>query len=270
VSFTDRDGNSRLWEYAFRNGKADTATRREVLRQDQPYANHNGGQILFGPDGFLYYFFGDGGSGGDPENRAQDLGTWLGKILRIDPRPAGGAPYSVPPDNPFVGREGALPEIWALGLRNPWRNSFDRVTGDLWIGDVGQNTTEEIDVRRNGEAAGANFGWSIFEGTKRFKPSGPDPSSLIAPVLTYPTSEGCAVTGGYLYRGTAIGGLAGAYLFADFCNGRLQVIRVKDDEVVERRDFGAVADQISSFGEDQFGEIYVLSLSDSLYRIVPW
>jgi glucose/arabinose dehydrogenase len=169
VNYTDVQGDTRVVEFAFDDRGADASSRREVLLVDQPYSNHNGGNLAFGPDGYLYIGLGDGGSAGDPEGNAQSLSTMLGKMLRIDPRPEGGEPYGIPRDNPFVGREGTLPEIWAYGLRNPWRYSFDRETGDLWIGDVGQNTREEVDVQAAGTQGGSNFGWDRLEGTQPFE-----------------------------------------------------------------------------------------------------
>ncbi|MDQ3945452.1 MAG: PQQ-dependent sugar dehydrogenase [Actinomycetota bacterium] len=271
ASFTDRGGDSRLWEYAFRNGRADVSTQRELLMQEQPFSNHNGGQIAFGPDGLLYVFFGDGGSGNDPMNNGQRLDTLLGKILRIDPRPSGGLGYTIPPDNPFVGRAGARGEIFAYGLRNPWRSSWDRVTGDMWIGDVGQNALEEIDFCPKDAARGANFGWAAFEGTRR-NPSYvlPPPAEHVPPVHEYELTGGnCAVSGGYVYRGAGVPGLAGGYLFADFCVGEVMALRYEAGKVIERRALGLQVDQLASFGEDHHGELYALSLSGGLFRIDP-
>lgn len=269
ASFTDKEGHSNLWEYAFRDGRADTASKRDILFQTQPFANHNGGQVTFGPDGLLYYFFGDGGSANDPFGNAQNLDTWLGKILRINPTPSEGKPYTVPADNPFVGRAGAKPEIWAYGLRNPWRNSFDKATGDLWIGDVGQNTVEEVDFCPQGAASGANFGWAASEGTRTGPRPVPPASGTIPPVHEYPTSDGCAVTGGYVYRGSRVPGLAGAYLFGDFCNGQIRALRLTAGKVSEQRSLGLEVSNLASFGEDHQGEVYALSLSGGLFRIDP-
>lgn len=269
ASYTNRDGDSRLFEYAFRDGKADTSTQRLVMSQDQPYANHNGGQIIFGPDGFLYYFLGDGGLGGDPHGNAQNLNTWLGKVLRIDPRPSAGQGWTVPPDNPFVGRVDAKPEIFSYGLRNPWRGSFDRLTGDLWIADVGQSTIEEVNFSPKDAARGANYGWDAFEGSKRSDVTTPVPASHVLPVHEYPTSDGCSVTGGYVYRGAAIPALQGAYVFSDFCNGDVQALRLVNGKAVEHRSLGVTADSIASFGEGPDGELYVLSLAGGFFRIDP-
>ncbi|HLF40322.1 MAG TPA: PQQ-dependent sugar dehydrogenase, partial [Acidimicrobiia bacterium] len=239
-----------------------------VLEVPEPFANHNGGQIAFGPDGYLYIGLGDGGSARDPEGNGQNLNTLLGKVLRLDPTPSGGLPYTIPADNPFVGRADARGEVFAYGLRNPWRNSFDRLTGDLWLGDVGQNTTEEVDFVSRDASRGANFGWSAYEGSKRFKPAIPA-EGHVPPVHEYPTQEGCAVTGGYVYRGGAIPGLAGVYIFSDFCNGRIQALRMAGGQAVEHRSLGLEAEQLASFAEGPDGELYVLSLAGGMFRIEP-
>ncbi|MCZ7525056.1 MAG: PQQ-dependent sugar dehydrogenase [Acidimicrobiia bacterium] len=219
----------------------------------------------------LYLGLGDGGGAGDegrghaPGGNGQSLGTLLGKILRLDPRAAGSGPYAVPADNPFVGVEGARPEIWVYGLRNPWRFSFDRATGDLWIGDVGQNRWEEIDLIPAGAAAGANLGWNLLEGTHEFR--GAPPPGAVPPVFEYPHSEGCSVTGGYVYRGPRIPQLAGAYLFTDYCDGTIRALRVEDGVLVEA-DLGVATRGPTSFGEDRTGELYVLS-AEGVLRIDP-
>ena len=195
VDFTDGNGDTNVSEFAFGDDGADPASERGVLFVDQPFSNHNGGELVFGPDGYLYVGLGDGGSAGDPMGNAQSLSTLLGKLLRISPRPSKGEPYAIPPDNPFVGRDGARPEIWAFGLRNPWRFSFDAATGDLWIGDVGQDAWEEIDVEPAGSDGGSNFGWDRLEGTHPFE--GSPPPDAIPPVYEYAHGDGsCAVTGG--------------------------------------------------------------------------
>jgi glucose/arabinose dehydrogenase len=254
--------------YRWRDDRADPASRRDVLVVDQPYANHNGGNLAFGPDGYLYVGLGDGGSGGDPHDHGQSLSTVLGKMLRIDPRPSDARPYTIPPGNPFVGREGARPEIWALGLRNPWRYSFDRATGDLWIADVGQSAWEEIDRQPAGSDGGENYGWNRMEGDHPFE--GDPPPGVVRPVYEYShDSGGCTVTGGYVYRGRRISGLVGAYVFGDLCLGRLEAIRVDDGGEVRRRVFGPTVAGLSSFGEDAQGELYAMSLGGALYRIAP-
>jgi glucose/arabinose dehydrogenase len=273
--FTDRDGAIRVVEYAVREGTVDGGSRRDVLTVAHPQSNHNGGQLAFGPDGLLYIGTGDGGNAGDvgpghvEGGNAQSTGTLLGKILRIAPLAAGGAPYTIPPGNPFAAG-GGEPEIFALGLRNPWRFSFDRETGDLWIGDVGQNAWEEIDFEPAGSAGGTNFGWNLFEGNAEF--SG-DPEGVVTepPVYVYPLEDRqtCAVTGGYVYRGAAIPSLVGAYVFADFCGGRIQFLRVENGRAVEHGFLGPVVPNLASFGEDADGELYVLSLSGQVYRLAP-
>jgi glucose/arabinose dehydrogenase len=265
VNYTDRAGDGRVVEYAMKGSRADTSTRRELLFFDDPFPNHNGGNLVFGPDKMLWIGMGDSGSGGDPNDYAQSLGTLFGKMLRIDPRPSGGRPYTIPPDNPFVGRDGARPEIWAYGLRNPWRYSFDRRTGDLWIGDVGQSGWEEIDFVAAGSGGGENFGWARLEGNHPFK--GAAPPAALSPVHEYRTREGCAVTGGYVYRGKRIPALDGAYLFADFCNGRVMRMRSRDGAPVEIGDLGLRISNLASFGEGADGELYVCSLDGDVARI---
>jgi glucose/arabinose dehydrogenase len=266
VNYTDVNGDTRVVEYAMGEATARANTAREVLSVDQPYANHNGGNLAFGPDGYLYIGLGDGGSGGDPLGNGQSLGTKLGKMLRIDPRPSGGNPFGVPSDNPFRGREGADPAIWAYGLRNPWRYSFDRLTGDLWIGDVGQSSREEIDLQRARSDGGENYGWNRLEGTLNY--SGDPPENAVGPVYEYPTGDGCAVTGGYVYRGTAIQDMSGAYLFGDYCSGFVMAIVVEGRKVVQERRFGFRVSGLASFGEDQEGELYALSLGGEVFRLV--
>jgi glucose/arabinose dehydrogenase len=268
VNYTDTRGDTRVVEWAMDGGVVDPGSRREVLFVRQPFSNHNGGNLVFGPDGYLYVGLGDGGSGGDPLGNGQDLGTLLGKMLRIDPRPADGEPYGIPPDNPFVDEPGARPEIWAYGLRNPWRYSFDRVTGDLWIGDVGQSSWEEVDRQDASSSGGENYGWNLMEGDHPYD-GGTPPFGYVPPVHEY-SSGGpvCAVTGGYVYRGTLIPELRGAYLFADFCEGRIMALRSGGDAF--RADpLGLRLDSLSSFGEDRRGELYAMSLSGGLFRIEP-
>ncbi|MFE0150644.1 PQQ-dependent sugar dehydrogenase [Nonomuraea sp. NPDC059007] len=259
LDWTDRDGHTHVTEWAF-DGREATG-RRDVLRQDQPFANHNGGQLAFGPDGYLYIALGDGGSGGDPEGNGQDLGTWLGKILRIDPR---GTPYKVPEDNPFTGKEGAKPEIWAYGLRNPWRFTFDRDSGDLWIGDVGQNAWEEVDFQPAGSEGGENYGWNLREGDQPF--NGGRGKELTDPVITYPLGEGgnCSVIAGFVYRGEKIPWLRGRFLYGDFCAGWVKAAQA--DELEDVVDVGTV-EQLSSFGQAADGELYALSLQGPVYKI---
>ncbi len=239
-------------------------TERVLLEIDQPYRNHNGGLSLFGPDGMLYIGMGDGGSGGDPHNNGQRLDTLLGKLLRIDVD--GATPYRVPPDNPFAGRAGARDEIWAYGLRNPWRFSFDRGSDRLFLADVGQNAWEEIDLIERG----GNYGWRIMEGAHCFQPqNGCDRSGLILPIAEYGREGGCSVTGGYVYRGSRIRELVGRYLFADYCSGRLWALTEGPSgrwTVSTLLDTGL---RVSSFGEDQQGDLYIVDHGGVIYRIVP-
>jgi glucose/arabinose dehydrogenase len=268
VNFTDLNGDTHVREYAWRDGRADPRSRREVMGVDQPFPNHNGGDLVFGPDGHLYIGLGDGGSGGDPMGNGQSLNTLLAKMLRIDPRPSGTRPYGIPRDNPFAGRPGVRPEIWAYGLRNPWRYTFDRQTGDLWIGDVGQSGWEEIDFQPAGSRGGENYGWNRLEGTHPYQ--GSAPRGAVAPIFEYSHGGGvCAVTGGYVYGGNAIPDLRGAYLLADFCVGRLMAIQQVAGRVVQRKALGPVVNALSSFGQDANGELYVLSLSGDVFRLAP-
>ena len=276
VDYTDRAGATQIVEYSLRGRTVVTGSRRVVLTVDQPQANHNGGQLAFGPDGLLYIALGDGGSAGDrgtghvEGGNAQSLGTLLGKILRIGPAPSGKLSYTVPPDNPFVGESGARPEIWAYGLRNPWRFSFDAHTGDLWIGDVGQNAWEEIDrapaVSGQNAARGDNFGWNRLEGTHPY--SDTPPATSEPPVYEYShDSASCSVTGGYLYRGHAIPALRGMYVFTDYCDGELRALTSKADGSYAPADLGITASSVSTFGELRNGELLVLSQADGLFRL---
>jgi glucose/arabinose dehydrogenase len=274
VDYTDTDGNTNVDEYGVAaDGSVDAGSRRRVLFQPQPYPNHNGGEVIFGPDGYLYIGLGDGGSAGDPQRNGVNLGTWLGKILRIDPRPNGDQAYTVPSDNPFVGQDGAKPEIWSYGLRNPWRFSFDAATDDLWIADVGQGSIEEVNLSTVAEGAGkaVNFGWSAFEGRSRYNDDQPT-DGTVAPLFQYTHDNGnCSVTGGFVYRGTAIPALQGAYLFSDYCAGQVRALAVGDDgqtsaSVVLSNDPRSVA----SYGEGHDHELYICSLDgDAVYRIDP-
>lgn len=263
ASFTNPDGDTRIVEYPFANGAANKSAARTVLAVDQPYANHNGGNILFGPDNMLYIGLGDGGSGGDPENHAQDLNSLLGKMLRINPAQNGTAPYSIPAGNPFAGQSGKRAEIWHYGLRNPWRWSFDRANGDMWIGDVGQDDWEEIDHVGAGRK-GVNFGWRLREGNHAYN-GGSKPSGAVDPVYETSHADGnSSITGGYVYRGNAIRGFGGTYVFIDVRKGRL--LGMNGASV---RDLGLPVKQVVSFGEDSSGELWLLSLSGGVYRLVP-
>lgn len=269
VYYTDNTGDLVVAEYRATadRSRAEPNTAREILRQaHREYSNHNGGMLAFGPDGMLYAGMGDGGHAGDPDQNAQDLDTWLGKILRIEVgSTCGTLAYCVPGDNPFVGKAGK-DEIWHYGLRNPWRFSFDSETGDMWIGDVGQNSVEEVDLAPAGKS-GMNFGWSRFEGT-RVHNAGRTATGAIPPVAEYGTqTPHCAVTGGYVYRGAGIADLQGSYVFGDYCSGTVWTLRASGSEWVRRQslDTGLF---ISSFGEDANGEILVVDRGGSVLRVV--
>lgn len=238
----------------------DINSRKVILTVPQPYSNHNGGQIAFGPDGFLYIGLGDGGSGGDPDNNGQNIFTLLGSVLRLDVNTET-EPYRVPTDNPFVGVSG-LDEIFAYGLRNPWRFSFDRASGNLWLADVGQSAREEINIVRRGD----NLGWNIMEGSQCFN-GNCNTSGLTLPVFDYPTSEGCSVTGGFVYRGTAIAGLQGQYLFSDFCAGTVWRLSQDSSQVWQRSTIAASGGSPAAFGEDRDGEIYVLLYDGTIKKL---
>ncbi|MBI2704016.1 MAG: PQQ-dependent sugar dehydrogenase [Actinobacteria bacterium] len=266
VDYTDSSGTIHIVEYAMAADTAITATARELLAIPHPLGNHNGGQLAMGPDNDLYIGVGDGGGSGDPNNNGQNLNTLLGKILRIDPAPSGGLEYTIPPDNPFVGQPNTRAEIWMYGLRNPWKFTFDRDTGDLWIGDVGQNLYEEVDYAPAGQQ-GTNWGWSLREGFSAFKgaqpPDGKDP--LVAPSH----AEGyCALIGGYVYRGQEIPGLNGAYLFGDLCRTRLIGLAQDGGAVTDQRDLGIDLSQLSTFGEGNDGELYVATLSGTVAKLI--
>lgn len=271
VSYTDTAGQSILatWRVSADPNRADPTTARIILTVPQPFSNHNGGQVIFGPDGMLYLGLGDGGSGGDPLGLAQRLDDLHGKLIRLQLNPDGR--MSVPADNPLVGQSNARPEIWAWGLRNPWRFSFDSHTGDLYLADVGQDQLEEINVitPAQGSARGANFGWSLYEGDRCYRPGLCDPAGLIFPVLTYNHSEGCSVTGGLVYRGKAIPWLRGTYLYADYCRGWVRSFRMVNNSVVEQQQWPALnpGSQVLSFGEDANGELYLLG-TNRVWRII--
>lgn len=274
VDYTDRNGNTRVVE--FRRGsspdRANRGSARQLLFQRQPEANHNGGLLLFGPDGKLYVGFGDGGGAYDHHGRignGQNLGTWLGKILRIDPLPSGGRPYGVPSDNPFVGRAGAKPEVYWWGLRNPWRFSFDRANGDVTIADVGQDQREEVDFLRSGTGAGDNFGWRAWEGTNRTD-GNLNVRDAVFPVLEYSHAGGnCSITGGYVVRDRRIPALQGRYVYADYCAGRLLSARLALPRARDKRSLGLSVPGITSFGEDLAGRVYVVSQQGPVYRFDP-
>jgi glucose/arabinose dehydrogenase len=244
---------------------ADPASGQQILTATQPFGNHNGGQLSFGPDGFLYIGLGDGGSGGDPLGNGQSLTTLLGKILRIDSE-SGAIPYLIPSGNPFLG--GRVSEIWAYGLRNPWRFSFDRKTGDLYIGDVGQGQFEEVDFQPASSSGGENYGWNIMEGAHCFNAPTCTQTGLVLPVQEYPHADGdCSVTGGYVYRGALFPELRGVYLYGDFCTGRIWGLRRFGGSWVNRLLLDTALN-ISTFGEDEAGELYLADYaSGTIYTI---
>ena len=273
VSYTDLEGRSVLAEYQMGTIAALPNTERILMVVDQPFSNHNGGDLALGPDGFLYWALGDGGSSGDPEDNGQDRGTLLGSILRIDPaETSGDLPYRVPADNPFVDDPDARDEIWVWGLRNPWRFSFDEETDDLWIADVGQDALEEVSLLRSGAeraGRGANLGWRIAEGDRLF--AGDEfPPDHVPPVFTYDHSNGrCSITGGYVYRGDLNRPLDGVYLFADFCTGEVFGLEVFNDGQLSVANllFDRAPQQPVGFGEDAFGELYLLEATGQVSLI---
>jgi glucose/arabinose dehydrogenase len=242
---------------------------------DQPFDNHNGGQLAFGPDGDLYIGLGDGGSGGDPNGNGQSVATLLGKLLRVNLN--GAAPHAVPSDNPFAATAGPATrgEIWSWGLRNPWRFSFDRATGDLYVGDVGQGAHEEIDVSpaATGAGRGVNFGWNRMEGTHCYPPDPAeacDRTGLTGPVLDYDHPDGCSVTGGYVYRGSGIPALEGTYFYSDYCGGWVRSFRFSGGQATDQRDWPALrpGGSVTSFGQDATGELYILTAEGGVYQNV--
>jgi glucose/arabinose dehydrogenase len=266
VDYTDPAGDSHVVEYTLNGDIADVSQHRELLFQDQPFPNHNGGELLMARDGTLYIGFGDGGNAGDPSRNGQNLNTWLGKILRIDPTPNGSAPYTVPANNPFVGQAGHKPEIWAYGLRNPWRFSFDRSTNAMWIGDVGQDKYEEVDYA-SARGRGTNYGWSIREALHVYN-DGPT-AGLTQPIVELDHADGwCAVVGGYVYRGRAIPKLKGVYVFGDNCRKPLVGLVQRNGHVTEQRELGIDVDALTTLGEDPSGELYAAARGGSVYRLV--
>ncbi len=270
INYTDRSGNTVVARYTVSPDDpnlADPNSAVSLMYVQQPYANHNGGNMIFGPDGYLYISFGDGGSGGDPQGNAQNLSTLLGSLLRIDV--SGDEGYTIPADNPFVGDSNARPEIWAWGLRNAWRFSFDRETGDLLLADVGQNNWEEIDFQPANSPGGQNYGWNAYEGTHVYS-GRPAASDAVGPILEYSHSSGrCSVTGGYVYRGTQIPGLQGYYFYGDWCTGTIWVAHPNATGQWEATVSLESGRHISSFGEDEAGEMYVVDQDGTVLRIEP-
>ncbi len=265
VNYTDNDGDTVVSRFSAAGDRADPSSEAVVLTIDQPFANHNGGLIVFGPDGMLYVGMGDGGSAGDPLGAGQDRWTLLGKILRINVETL---PYTIPPDNPWADGSGGRQEAWVLGVRNPWRFSFDRATGDLFVADVGQNRLEEVHMLPAGRSAGANLGWNVMEGDECFRRNDCDRSALNLPIDVYPHSLGCSVTGGHVYRGAAFPALQGVYVFGDFCSGRIWGLRSSAGGW-ERAELLQSNLQIATFGENEAGELYIAGYNNGvLYRIV--
>jgi glucose/arabinose dehydrogenase len=268
VNYTDRDGATAVVRYrvsADDPNRADPASAETILQIAQPFGNHNGGHIAFGPDGYLYIGMGDGGSAGDPQGSGQNPTALLGKMLRID---VNAEPYAIPSDNPFVNAAGFAPEIWALGLRNPWRFSFDRATGDLYIADVGQNAIEEVNFQPAGSSGGENYGWNFLEGTRVYSRAAA-PAGLTAPFFEYPHPEGCSVTGGYVYRGERLPDLQGIYLFGDYCSGMVYASRRDGAGIWQTVRWLDTNESISSFGEDEAGELYLVGHAGRIFRFEP-
>ncbi len=269
--FTGTDQDQHVVRYTVgSDGSFDEGSAREILKMTDFAENHNGGQLQFGPDGDLYIGTGDGGQEDDPRRTGQDLGSVLGKLLRIRPASgAGGPAYTIPPDNPFVHRQGARPEIYSYGLRNPWRFSFDPKAGALVIGDVGQDTLEEVDYTVKGGARGANFGWSAFEGTDRFNTDQTAPNA-VPPIFEYRHSDGnCSITGGYVVRDRTLPALYGRYVYGDYCTGDLRSLVPVIPEAHDDRALGLNVSSLSSFGEDNAHHLYATSLMGPVYRLVP-
>lgn len=265
VNYTDTGGTTRVerYEISADPDMADPTTRQLIMMIPQPFSNHNGGHILFGPDGYLYIASGDGGSRGDPQGNGQNRATRLGSILRIDVN--AGSPFAIPPDNPFVGHDTFLPEIWLWGVRNPWRIAFDRSTGNLYVADVGQNRWEEVTVVRPGEG-GSNLGWNIVEAEECFGGTLCDLSEFIVPHIVYGHGDGCSVTGGHVYRG-GINELRGVYFYSDYCDGWLRSFRFISGSAAEQTQWDVVeVGQVLSFGEDGLGELYVLT-ENAVFRL---
>jgi len=268
VNFTGLDGHTRVMRYTVSANRnvANAGSGKLIIQVNQPYANHNGGMIAFGPDGMLFIGMGDGGSGGDPQNHAQTRSDLLGDMLRLNVDV--GDPYTPAAGNPFLGSLPTLPEIWAYGLRNPWRFSFDRVAGNLYIADVGQGSREEVNVVPATQA-GLNYGWRIMEGSQCFNAISCTQTGLTLPVIDYTHADGCSITGGYVYRGSAIPGIVGHYFYSDYCSGWLRSFRFAAGAATEQHDWGLSLGSVLSFGEDSAGELYILTANGGqVLRIV--
>jgi glucose/arabinose dehydrogenase len=273
IDYTDTNGDTVISQFLVSADPnlADPNSELIILTQEQPFENHNGGLLKFGPDGFLYIGLGDGGSANDPQRNGQNLNSLLGKILRIDVD--GGVPFAIPANNPFANQVNARGEIWHFGLRNPWRFSFDRQTGNLYIGDVGQNNFEEIDFMIGG-VGGLNWGWSAMEGSGHcVNDASCNALGISIPITEYPHRDGCSVTGGYVYRGALIPALQGKYLYSDFCQGFIRALTVEGGALVSEEDITAKfgirdAGNVASFGEDASGELYIIDLKGAVFKIV--
>lgn len=272
VNYTNNAGDTRVSTFRVSSNPdlADAGSEQVILSAMQPFSNHNGGQVAFGPDGMLYIALGDGGSGGDPQNLAQNLNSLLGKLLRLRVLADGSA--EIPADNPHVGQAGRRGEIWSHGLRNPWRFSFDPANGDLFIADVGQSALEEVNAATatSGSGRGLNFGWRIMEGTNCFNPaSGCNQAGLTLPVVTYGRGDGCSITGGYVYRGTRVPPLSGHYLYSDFCDGWVRSFRLQGGVATSLTQWPTlqVTGSVTSFGRDASGELHIMTSAGALYRI---
>ncbi len=268
VSYSASNGDNTLAEYTVSADplRADSASGKVLLAIPDFAANHNGGMLAFGPDGYLYFGTGDGGNAGDPRGNGQNRNALLAKILRLDVN--AGSPYAVPATNPFAGQQNVRPEVWAYGLRNPWRFSFDRETGDLYIADVGQNAIEEVNFQPQGSAGGQNYGWNVTEGTECYQPAqGCDTRGITMPVAQYTHREGCSITGGYVYRGQANPAMRGVYFYGDFCSGKIWALWRDGRGIWQTKELAQQQIQISSFGQDDAGELYVLDLGGTLYRL---
>ncbi|MCB9457614.1 MAG: PQQ-dependent sugar dehydrogenase [Anaerolineaceae bacterium] len=267
IDYTDLSGNTVVARYtvmADNPDQVDPASATVLLQVRQPYANHNGGHLAFGPDGYLYIALGDGGSAGDPNGNGQNPQALLGKILRLDVD--AGDPYGIPADNPYLNNPDLAPEVWAWGLRNPWRYSFDRATGDLYIADVGQNLWEEVNFQPADSPGGENYGWNIMEATHPYS-GAPIADSLVLPFTEYAHDQGCSITGGYVYRGTALPDLQGIYFFGDWCTGRIWSSYRDEAGDWHTNEFMQMPRLISSFGEDENGELYVVDYNGVVLRL---
>ncbi len=290
VNYMNNDGYTVVSEFSVKsNKKADHTSERILFDLEQPYRNHNGGHMEFGPDGYLYISIGDGGKAGDPLNAGQDLNTLFGKVIRID---VNTHPYGIPESNPYYGQKDKRGEVWAWGFRNVWRFSFDRKTGDIYYGDVGQNKWEEVNYEPAGSPSGVNYGWRLMEASHCYNPKNNCPKDgLTMPIIEYPNdanymvvlgggsqedAEGCSVTGGYVYRGKEITGLQGYYLFGDYCSGNIWTFKVLNGKAVEFENRteeinlanGEFTTYISSFGEDANGELYIVEYNGGIYKLI--